>query len=157
MDTQPAISSVDFNAAPESFALRRKWLASLNVAPHVSLCGRISTPGGHGADWADTATTKMIVTPAAARKAVNDIVAYKADCFGETMIDGWRYGLSPDNTSMDLWTLSALVDEAEWSARIPATLSAEHALENAHDLGRELFGGMRRNVKTAEEGAVTWL
>ena len=28
---------------------------------------------------------------------------------------------------------------------------------NAHGLGRELFGGMRRNVLSAEEGAVTWL
>ena len=27
----------------------------------------------------------------------------------------------------------------------------------AHGLGRELFGGMRRNVLSAEEGAVTWL
>ena len=26
-----------------------------------------------------------------------------------------------------------------------------------HGLGRELFGGMRRTVRTAEEGAVTWL
>ena len=54
-------------------------------------------------------------------------------------------------------TLSALVDDAEWAARTPATLSAEHAIENAHDLGRELFGGMRRTVRSAEEGAVTWL
>lgn len=105
-------TSVDFNAAPESFTARRAWVASLGVAPHISLCGRISTPGGHGADWADTATTKMIVTPTAARKAVNDIVAYKADCFGETMIDGWRYGLSPDNTSMNADAIAALVDEA---------------------------------------------
>ena len=28
---------------------------------------------------------------------------------------------------------------------------------NAHGLGRELFGGMRRNVRSAEEGACTWL
>jgi phosphogluconate dehydratase len=28
---------------------------------------------------------------------------------------------------------------------------------NAHGLGRELFGGMRRNVLSAEEGACTWL
>jgi phosphogluconate dehydratase len=28
---------------------------------------------------------------------------------------------------------------------------------NGHGLGRELFGGMRRTVRTAEEGAVTWL
>ncbi len=54
-------------------------------------------------------------------------------------------------------TLSALVDDTEWAARTPAILSAEQAAENAHDLGRELFGGMRRTVRSAEEGAITWL
>ncbi|MFO1295487.1 MAG: dihydroxy-acid dehydratase [Rubrivivax sp.] len=28
---------------------------------------------------------------------------------------------------------------------------------HAHDLGRELFAGFRRNVTSAEEGAVSWL
>jgi phosphogluconate dehydratase len=54
-------------------------------------------------------------------------------------------------------TLDALVDEAEWAARVPATIAAEAADTNAHDLGRELFGGMRRTVRSAEEGAITWL
>ena len=54
-------------------------------------------------------------------------------------------------------TLAALVDEVTWTAREHAVLSAEQAEVNAHGLGRELFGGMRRNVLTAEEGAVTWL
>ena len=54
-------------------------------------------------------------------------------------------------------TLAALVDGAEWAARAPATLQADQAEINAHDLGRELFGGMRRTVRSAEEGAVTWL
>ena len=54
-------------------------------------------------------------------------------------------------------TLEALVDAAIWAAREPAVLSDEQREINAHGLGRELFGGMRRNVLTAEEGAVTWL
>jgi phosphogluconate dehydratase len=54
-------------------------------------------------------------------------------------------------------TLEALVDAATWAAREPAVLSDEQRHINAHDLGRELFGGMRRNVLSAEEGAVTWL
>ncbi len=54
-------------------------------------------------------------------------------------------------------TLAALVDAAEWAARNNATLSAEQAEEHAFDLGRELFGGMRRTVRSAEEGAITWL
>ncbi len=54
-------------------------------------------------------------------------------------------------------TLEAIVDAATWAAREPAVLSDEQRDINAHGLGRELFGGMRRNVLTAEEGAVTWL
>ncbi|RZJ12128.1 MAG: phosphogluconate dehydratase [Rubrivivax sp.] len=53
--------------------------------------------------------------------------------------------------------LAALVDEAEWVARENVTLAPAEADVNAHGLGRELFAGMRRNVLSAEEGAVTWL
>jgi phosphogluconate dehydratase len=54
-------------------------------------------------------------------------------------------------------TLQALVDAVEWSRRQQAQPSAEWIETYAHDLGRDLFAGMRRNVLTAEEGAVTWL
>ena len=54
-------------------------------------------------------------------------------------------------------TLQALVDADEWAARPLATLDAAQAAINAHDLGRELFASMRRNVSSAEEGAITWL
>jgi phosphogluconate dehydratase len=54
-------------------------------------------------------------------------------------------------------TLDALVDDATWRSREPAPMSVRQADNNAHGLGRELFGGMRRNVVTAEEGACTWL
>ena len=54
-------------------------------------------------------------------------------------------------------TLEALVDSATWAAREQAELPAALADTNAHGLGRELFGGLRRNVLTAEEGAITWL
>jgi phosphogluconate dehydratase len=54
-------------------------------------------------------------------------------------------------------TLQALVDDAVWAQREHGLLSAEHADINAHGLGRELFGGMRRLVRSAEEGAVTWI
>jgi len=100
----------DFNAAPESFATRRRWLSGL-VAPHVNFAARMSTPGGHGADWADTNTTKWVNTPEAARAAVRVIAGYKPDLI-KAFTDGWRYGVAPDNTSMDEWTLAALVDEA---------------------------------------------
>ncbi len=54
-------------------------------------------------------------------------------------------------------TLDALVDEAIWDARQVAHLSPERAAINAHGLGRELFGGLRKTVTSAEQGACTWL
>jgi len=54
-------------------------------------------------------------------------------------------------------TLTALVDEAAWAARPLATLDPAQAEDNAFGLGRELFGGLRRTVRSAEEGAITWL
>jgi phosphogluconate dehydratase len=53
--------------------------------------------------------------------------------------------------------LDALVDEATWAARECAELSDAQRQINAHGLGRELFAGLRRNVLSAEEGAITWL
>ena len=53
-------------------------------------------------------------------------------------------------------TLQALVSAPDWDAREPAQLEPAAALDNAHGLGRELFGGMRRNVTAAEQGAITW-
>ncbi|PND36891.1 phosphogluconate dehydratase [Paucibacter aquatile] len=53
--------------------------------------------------------------------------------------------------------LLALVSEAEWAAREQAQITLEHAAQNGQGLGRELFAGLRRNVRTAEEGAVSWL
>ena len=81
------------------------------TAPHVNFTARMSTPGGHGADWADVATTKWVSTAEAARAEVRALLPYKPDAI-KAFADGWRYGTSPDNTSMDYWTLSALVDEA---------------------------------------------
>jgi phosphogluconate dehydratase len=54
-------------------------------------------------------------------------------------------------------TLDVLLDAATWAAREPVARSDAAADEHEHGLGRELFAGMRRNVLSAEEGAVTWL
>jgi len=53
--------------------------------------------------------------------------------------------------------VNVLVDEDEWAEREVAELSDTKRHQNAHGFGRELFGGMRRNVLSAEEGAITWL
>ena len=54
-------------------------------------------------------------------------------------------------------TLNALVDEDTWAERDAVALSDAKRHHNSHGIGRELFGGMRRNVLSAEEGAITWL
>ena len=54
-------------------------------------------------------------------------------------------------------TLQALVPVAVWAAREQAVITPEQAEINGHDLGRELFAGLRRNVRSAEEGAISWL
>lgn len=100
----------DYHQAPEAYALRRKWLDDL-AAPAVLFAARMSTPLGHGADWADQNTTRWVNSPAAARAAVQAVAAYRPD-FIKAFTDGWRYGNAPDNTSMDEQTLEALVDEA---------------------------------------------
>jgi imidazolonepropionase-like amidohydrolase len=100
----------DFNQQPEAFAPRREWLSHL-ATPHVNQVARLSTPGGHGADWADVATTKWVNTPEAARAAIRGLMVYKPDAI-KAFTDGWRYGVAPDNTSMDVRTLAALVDES---------------------------------------------
>ena len=53
--------------------------------------------------------------------------------------------------------LIALVPADEWAAREHAVIPPALTENNAHGLGRDLFAGMRRNVRTAEEGAISWL
>lgn len=100
----------DFHQPPEAFEPRRRWLATL-ATPHVNLTARMSTPGGHGADWADQNTTRWVNTPEAGRAGVEAIAPYAPDLI-KAFADGWRYGQSADNTSMDEATLAAVVAAA---------------------------------------------
>jgi phosphogluconate dehydratase len=63
----------------------------------------------------------------------------------------------PIRLDADAGTLDALVEPAEWAARVSVHIDPDAAEANTHDLGRDLFGGMRRTVRSAEEGAITWL
>ena len=56
-----------------------------------------------------------------------------------------------------LFSLQALVDDAQWALREPAARPDDETQRHAHELGRELFAGLRRNVLSAEEGAITWM
>lgn len=53
--------------------------------------------------------------------------------------------------------VNVLVDEDEWEEREVEELTDAKRHANEHGIGRELFGGMRKNVLSAEEGAITWL
>ena len=54
-------------------------------------------------------------------------------------------------------SMNVLIDDNEWSERRPAILNEKSKTNNGHGIGRELFGNMRKNVLSAEEGAITWL
>lgn len=143
----------DFNEAPEAFQPIREWLSQL-AAPHVNFAARISTPGGHGADWADQATTKWVNTPEAARAAIDSLVPYRPDLI-KAFTDGWRYGTSPDNTSMDGWTLSALTDEAHkqhWKV-LTHTVTVDRGVLAARSGVDSLAHGMQDRMLTPQEVA----
>ncbi|WP_263408312.1 amidohydrolase family protein [Terriglobus tenax] len=143
----------DFNEAPEAFAPLRTWLGTL-ATPHVNFAARISTPGGHGADWADQATTRWVNTPELARAAIEDLVRYKPDLI-KAFTDGWRYGASPDNTSMDGWTLSALTEAAHqqhWKV-VTHTVTVDRGVLAARSGVDSLAHGMQDRLLTSEEVA----
>lgn len=143
----------DFNEAPEAYAPLRAWLGQM-TAPHVRFAARISTPGGHGADWADQATTLWVNTPDAGKAAIESLVAYKPDLV-KIFSDGWRYGVSPDNTSMDEWTLKATVEAAhthDWPV-LTHTVTVDRGLVAARAGVDSLAHGLQDRPITAEEVA----
>ncbi|MBB6228714.1 imidazolonepropionase-like amidohydrolase [Polymorphobacter multimanifer] len=145
----------DFHQQPESYAPRREWLKQL-ATPHVHFAARVSTPGGHGADWGDQSTTIWVSTPEAARAAVQSLDAYKPDLI-KAFADGWRYGTSPDNTSMDEWTLQALSQEAHkrgWPV-LTHTVTVERGLVAARGEVDSLAHGLQdRPISAAEVAAI---
>ena len=54
-------------------------------------------------------------------------------------------------------SLQVLVPEFEWAIREAATLPATLRQANGLGMGRELFANLRRNARSAEEGACSWL
>ncbi len=54
-------------------------------------------------------------------------------------------------------SLQVLLGEAEWSAREVLAMPQALRAANALGTGRALFGNMRRNTSSAEEGACSWL
>jgi len=53
--------------------------------------------------------------------------------------------------------LEVLVERGEWDERTLNVMPTYLRENNSEGLGRELFAGFRRNVSSAEQGAVSWL
>ena len=103
-------TAADFHSAPESYAPKRLWEQAHNT-PHTVYAARVSTPGGHGADWADINTTRTITSAYEARAAFGHLIGYKPDLI-KVFSDGWRYGSGIDNSSINEDALTAIVEEA---------------------------------------------
>ena len=106
-------SVVDFGTYPETFEpMRRLLREGVIEGPRLSLAARLTTPGGHGAEGGrGDFFSQEVATPEEARAAIRRVVAYRPDVI-KVFTDGWRYGAAPDMTSMNLETLTALVEEA---------------------------------------------
>jgi imidazolonepropionase-like amidohydrolase len=108
------ITSVnDYSVYGEMLApLRALQSSGVLVGPRVKFAIRFGTPQGHGAEfgWGDY-FTQLVSTPAQAHAAMQKILAYKPDVI-KAFTDGWRYGTGDDLTSMNLATLSAIVEDA---------------------------------------------
>lgn len=106
-------SVVDFGTYPETFAPMRRLIATGAVAsPRIHFAARMTTPGGHGAEGGrGDFFTLEVQTPREARAAVRRLLSYEPDVI-KVFTDGWRYNTAPDMTSMNLETLTALVEEA---------------------------------------------
>ena len=104
-------TATDFHSPPESFAPKRAWEASV-ISPHVRYTARIGVPGGHGADWADENTTRVVSTPREGSAVINALAPFGPDVI-KVFADGWRYGGGNEENSINTQTLTAIVDAAK--------------------------------------------
>jgi imidazolonepropionase-like amidohydrolase len=103
----------DYSVYGEMLApLRAMQSSGVLVGPKVNFAIRFGTPEGHGTEfgWGDY-FTQLVSTPAEAHAAMKRILPYKPDVI-KAFTDGWRYGRGNDLTSMNLETLSAIVEDA---------------------------------------------
>jgi len=54
-------------------------------------------------------------------------------------------------------SLNVLIDQKIWAERKSEKMTEAQKDNNQNGMGRELFGNMRKNVLSAEEGAITWV
>lgn len=103
----------DYSVYGEMLApLRALQSSGVLVGPKVNWAIRFGSPEGHGTEfgWGDY-FTQLVSTPTEAHAAMKKILPYKPDVI-KAFTDGWRYGRGNDLTSMNLETLSAIVEDA---------------------------------------------
>lgn len=103
----------DYSVYGEMLApLRALQSEGVLIGPKINFAIRFGTPEGHGAEfgWGDY-FTQLVSTPAAAHAAMSKILPYKPDVI-KVFTDGWRYDKDDDLTNMNVYTLSAIVEDA---------------------------------------------
>lgn len=103
----------DYSVYGEMLAPLRSLIKSgVLLGPKVNFAIRLGSPGGHGTEfgWGDYFTL-MVSTPEEAHAAMKKVIPYKPDVI-KVFTDGWRYGRGNDLNSMNLQTLTAIVNDA---------------------------------------------
>jgi imidazolonepropionase-like amidohydrolase len=103
----------DYATYSELFWPMRQLLATGTLmGPRINMAVRMSTTGGHGTEggWGDFMTL-LANTPEQARAETRRALSFQPDVI-KVFTDGWRYGTAPNLTSMNLETLTAIVEEA---------------------------------------------
>ena len=103
----------DYSVYGEMIApLRSLGQTGVLLGPKVNFAIRLGTPQGHGTEfgWGDY-FTQEVSTAAEAHAAMARILPYKPDVI-KVFTDGWRYNRLADLTSMNVQTLSAIVEDA---------------------------------------------
>ncbi len=106
-------SANDFSLSGEMLAPIRAIAAVGSIpTPRLNLAIRLGVPGGHGTEYGwGSFFTLTATTPRAAHVAMKTALSYKPDVI-KVFADGWRYGRSPDLASMNVPTLTAIVEDA---------------------------------------------
>jgi imidazolonepropionase-like amidohydrolase len=109
----------DYSVSGEMLSPIREMTGSGAVTgPHLQLAIRMGVPGGHGTEYGwGNFFTLQVNTPRAAHEAMARALPYQPDLI-KVFADGWRYGRAPDSNSMNLATLSVIVEDAH-KAGIP--------------------------------------
>lgn len=103
----------DYSENGEELAPLRKLQSSgIFIGPRIHYAVRLGTTNGHGTEfgWGDFMTLHAN-SPAEAHAAMKVALSYKPDVI-KVFTDGWRYNKGPNLTSMNLQTLTAIVNDA---------------------------------------------